>query len=355
MQLIDSLDAGGAERMAVNIANALVGSNGVNSFLCATRQEGPLKASIADQVSYLFLKKKTTIDITAIWRLRRFVSSKEITIIHAHSSSFFLATLVKLITPHVKIVWHDHYGNSEALASRRFKMLKWCSRFFSVVISVNLLLKEWAKKNLRTSRVTYLPNFAATSRQMVSGTVLKGMEGKRIICLANLRPQKDHITLIMAFKKVLMKFPDWTLHLVGKDFEDTYAEEVKRRIIEDDLGEDIFCYGSVNDIQNVLGQATIGVLSSRSEGLPVSLLEYGLGGLPVIVTEVGECGKVVIHEENGLVVPPENPILLAEAMQTYIENEETREKSAQSFKEHIDQNYSEVAIIKTLLEIYDSV
>lgn len=56
VQIIDSLDAGGAERMAVNYANTLVGKI-VFSGLIATRKEGVLKENLNPEVSYLFLKK----------------------------------------------------------------------------------------------------------------------------------------------------------------------------------------------------------------------------------------------------------------------------------------------------------
>ena len=104
LQLIDSLHAGGAERVAVNFANALV-SKTDGSFICATREEGVLKNSINKSVSYLFLNKIHTLDIRAIKRLHNYVRINDIDIIHAHSSSFFLATLVKFLN-NTKIKWY---------------------------------------------------------------------------------------------------------------------------------------------------------------------------------------------------------------------------------------------------------
>ena len=57
IQIIDSLNAGGAEVLAVNISNALLAAN-YNSHLCATREEGVLKENINPKVGYLFLRKK---------------------------------------------------------------------------------------------------------------------------------------------------------------------------------------------------------------------------------------------------------------------------------------------------------
>ena len=60
-------------------------------------------------------------------------------------------------------------------------------------------------------------------------------------------------------------------------------------------------------LPHFLHGADCGVLSSVSEGLPVSLLEYGMAGLPVIVTDVGQCAEVVGNGRFGRVVPPGKP------------------------------------------------
>ena len=68
LQLLDSLHAGGAEVLAVNIANAL-SNEGVESHLCTTRNEGPLKENINPSVGYLFLERKRIVD--GMFRMRR--------------------------------------------------------------------------------------------------------------------------------------------------------------------------------------------------------------------------------------------------------------------------------------------
>ena len=144
VQLIDSLEPGGAERMAVNLANVLAEKLEF-SGLIATRKEGDLKLSIKSNVEYKFLKKKRKIDFNSVLNLRKFVKSNNVSFIHAHSSSFFLAFLLKLTYPKIKIVWHDHYGNSEFLEKRSFRALKITSLLFFGIISVNERLKKSTK------------------------------------------------------------------------------------------------------------------------------------------------------------------------------------------------------------------
>ena len=95
LQIIDSLEPGGAERMAVNYANMLAENN--QSYLCATRQEGALKSSLKAQVGYLFLNKKSRLDVSAMQRLSDYIKQNNIEVIHAHSSSFFLSILAKMV------------------------------------------------------------------------------------------------------------------------------------------------------------------------------------------------------------------------------------------------------------------
>lgn len=352
LQLIDSLDPGGAERMAVNLANALA-TRVERSFLCATRKEGLLKASILPQVGYLFLNKRQTIDFLATQRLNRFVKKQHIQVVHAHSTSFFLATLLKFLNPTLVIVWHDHYGNSEFLADRDVGVLKWCSKYFAHTFSVNRLLEDWARQHLKLQKVSYLPNFAVPQSALGS-TQLQGVNGKRIVCLANLRPQKDHFTLLRAFKKIQEEHEGWTLHCVGKDFNDEYSKSVKQYVKELGLENWVYLYGSRPDVFHILSLCNIGVLSSNSEGLPLALLEYGMAKLAVVATKVGECPSLISNNINGLLVSANASEELAKALHLYIENQELQHTFAQRFSEHIENNYSEKAQIETVLTVYNN-
>jgi glycosyltransferase involved in cell wall biosynthesis len=352
LQLIDSLQTGGAERVAVNIANAL-SAQIEYSALCATREEGLLKDDILKNVDYLFLDKKRTLDIKSINRFRAFVKKNRVQVIHAHSSSFFLATIIKLFNNNISIVWHDHYGNSEFVKNRKFGILKWCSKYFSHIFSVNKALEAWAKQKLKIKNVSYLPNFATLNKGLAI-TVLKGNSGKRIICLANLRPQKDHVTLVKAFKEVNNQFPDWSLHCVGKNFNDKYSKLVVHKIKRLNLEESVFLYDSKPDIYNILEQCEIGVLSSKSEGLPIALLEYGLSNLAVIATKVGECKTLISHQFNGILVNSLSPKELANAIILYIENKELRHTFSKRYNQHIEKNYSDKAQIETIIKTYNS-
>jgi len=338
--------------MAVTYANALVGQV-EGSYLCCSRMEGMLKESLMPEVEYLFLNKKSSLDIKAILKLRSFIKSRQITIVHAHSTSFFLAGCLKFTGLKFKLVWHDHYGESELLHERGFKVLKIFSGLFSGIISVNTKLKDWAEQHLECRNVLEIKNFIPeSSSENNSGIKLKGKEDEfKIICVANLRPQKDHLNLIKAFESLNSDLP-WSLHLIGEDPKTQYSDSILDYIKDSPLKENIYYYGVQDEIISLLFQAHLGILSSRSEGLPVALLEYGMAVLPVVCTNVGKCAEVL--GQNGRIVEANDPKALAKGILFYAKDKEKMKLDAANFRINIIENYSEKAVIQNILRFYNT-
>jgi len=354
MQMIDSLSIGGAERVSVNYANAISEHDDCLSFHCATREEGLLKTFISNDVNSFFMRKESLFDVKAYIRLIKYIKENEITIIHAHSSSFFTATIAKIFTG-IKIVWHDHYGKSENVNARSSGMLKCSSIFFSHIISVNNILKDWAQRTLyvKTENIEYLPNYADLTFDDTNPD-LPGQNGKRIVVLANLRPQKDHMNMLKAFIQVQKTFSDWHLLLVGRDWNDAYSDGLKEYIKEHKMEKSISILGGRNDTAQILKSCDIGALSSESEGLPLALLEYALASLAVVSTDVGECSSVLNGGKAGTLVAKEDERALANALIELISDAEARKINAQSFKKYVAENYSKSVIISHLLQVYRS-
>ncbi|SEO48773.1 Glycosyltransferase involved in cell wall bisynthesis [Flavobacterium sp. CF108] len=353
VQIIDSLEAGGAERMAVNYANALSGKIKF-SGLIATRKQGQLVKQINGKVSYLFLNKKKAIDIKSTFRLRKYIKSNKVEIIHAHGSSFFIAVLVKLTLPRIKIFWHDHYGTRIKESKFKNKTLISLSLFFYSIFVVSNQLKEWNKKNMLCKRVTFVPNFTTEKNDLEKTTNLKGIEGKRIVFLANLKNPKNHILILKSFFELGLKDSDWSLHLIGKDYFDAYSESIKSFIKSNSLEKHIHLYGERNDIPYVLSQGTIGVLSSTEEGFPVTLLEYGLAGLAVVTTNVGYCSEIIKNDYSGLLFNPENELEVKSQLLKITGNEPLRKRVVKNLKQSILNNYSEEEVINKLILLYKS-
>lgn len=357
LQLIDSLATGGAERVAVNLTNSL-NEQGVETWLCATRQEGPLKDAIEDASKYLFLNKTKTLDRKAAWRLAQFILQYNIQIIHAHSSSYFLAIWVRQLTS-TRVIWHDHYGNRERTNRINTIALIISSFFFNGVLCVNTTLKHWAEKHLRihNDSISVLPNFSRLNKKdsLLSNNIEDFSTGVIIICLANLRYPKDHLILLQSISIIKDKVNDFRVWLIGNDYGDAYSEKIKDFIRKNNLEEKVLLLGARSDVAELLGKAHIGVLSSESEGFPVALMEYGQAGLPVVCTDVGQCREILDNGNCGILVSPKDTNALANGLGELIVNPERRIELGEAFRKRILKTYSSQAVIEQLVSVYKRV
>lgn len=349
MQLIDSLSIGGAERMAVTYANMLT-TEVANSYLCVSRKEGLLKNTVDENVSYLFLDKKRTLDLKAIKKLSDFIKKESITHLHAHGTSYFLGTLVKMRNRNLKLIWHNHHGASNQLGGVKLQILKWCSRYFDYVFAVNDTLKQWASSTLKSEEVSYMPNFVSFRESKTTFLELEGVKEHRLVYLANLREPKNHLFLCRAFEQVVMDMPDAKLYLVGNDFEDDYSTELKKYLESHQLLNHIFIEGGIQNPDSYLNECGVGIIASSSEGLPMSLLEYGRAGLAVIATDVGQCAEVI--KGNGILVQSDNIKEMQEAILRLLQSMETQQMLGIRFKQHVQRQFSENKVKEDVIRIY---
>ena len=195
-----------------------------------------------------------------------------------------------------------------------------------------------------------MPNFPTTEEQTSGRTILNGIDGKRIVLLANLRVQKNHFLIIELAKKLQISHPDWSFHLIGKDFEDAYSKELKALILSAKLENTVFCYGSRQDIKPILEQSTIGVLTSHSEGLPVALLEYGIHKKPVVVTNVGEIPLVIQNRVNGFLIDADNGSEFYSALLKLMENKDLQSEFGKALQTTVFNNYSQKKVLIQYLD-----
>ncbi|WP_415867149.1 hypothetical protein [Thalassobellus suaedae] len=108
--------------------------------------------------------------------------------IHAHSTSYFLATIIKILNPKIVLIWHEHYGNRAQTSKFNKLVLKICSYFFESIIAVNDSLKTRSENRLLSKNVYILANYP-TINSTLKITTLHGAYNKKIVCLANLKYQ----------------------------------------------------------------------------------------------------------------------------------------------------------------------
>jgi glycosyltransferase involved in cell wall biosynthesis len=354
MHVVDSLAIGGAERVAVNLVNRL-SQKRYATYLCTTRADGPLADLVAPHVKRLQLRRKRTLDLASLFSAAAFIKSHDIRILHAHGTSLFFARMAGSLSS-VRVIWHDHYGRCE-LNDRPLWAYRIAVREIGAVITVNQLLANWSRQSLHvpSSRVRYVPNLIDFSETAQPAIKLPGVPDKRIVCVANLRPQKDHATLLRAMALVIKSVPQAHLLLIGGSDSAESLRQVRMQISQLGLNESVSYLGPRRDVAAILRASAIGVLSSISEGLPLALLEYGDAALPAVVTNVGQCAEVVGHGVGGILVPPANPGSLSEALSTLLASDSYRNRLGTQFRERVRSRFSASSILEQISDIYQSV
>lgn len=354
MQITDTLAAGGLERVAVNLANHLP-REPFQSHLCVTRESGPLSELLSEDVKQLHLMRKGRADLRAVFRLVAYIRENKIRILHAHGTSVFIAVAAARFRPHPAVVWHYHFGRSAT--ERAAWIYRFIAKAVGGIITVNQALADWSRDQLLIppERIWSIPNFVCVPATVPDPPDLPGQRGTRIICVANLRPVKDQLNLLGAMKWVVREKPDAHLLLVGNGDNQIFQEKVLRTINEEGLKAHVTWLGPRNDVPVVLRHCDVGVLSSASEGAPLALIEYGMAGLAVVATNVGQCAEVLDEGRVGMLVPPKASRPLAEAILSLLREPEKRAELAAKFRERVRNEYSVECIMKRICHVYETV
>jgi glycosyltransferase involved in cell wall biosynthesis len=341
--------------MAVNFVNSLPRER-YDAYLCTTRRNGPLGELLRADVSWLQLERRSRFDVMALRRLVDFNCRHDIRILHAHSSSLFVSIAASLFPPHPYVVWHDHFGRF-GVEQRSVLLFKQSLKRASGVIAVSQALAEWSRNelNVPAAQVWYIPNFVSAGPPGRPSPNLPGIPGERIVCVANLRPQKDHVTLVRAMGLVVQRWPAAHLLMAGASKDGAYVDLVTSEISRLRLDRNVSLLGERHDIESILQACDIGVLSSISEGLPLSVIEYGMAGLPVVATSVGQCPEMLDDGRAGILVEPGNPERLAEGLVDLLASSDRRVMLGKGLRTRVQQLHNSCAAIDQVCQLYEGV
>jgi glycosyltransferase involved in cell wall biosynthesis len=159
-------------------------------------------------------------------------------------------------------------------------------------------------------------------------------------CVAQLVRVKGHPTLL----KALAKNPGLVLLLAGSPHDRVYAEELKTLVTDLDLRSRVHFLGDILDVPAFLAEIDIAVLPTwgrwRMEGCPVALLEAMACGKPCIATRIPGSEDIVIDQESGILVPPEDDVMLANALASLAGSASRRTDFGRQARLRIEEQYS---------------
>ena len=110
--------------------------------------------------------------------------------------------------------------------------------------------------------------------------------------------------------------------------------------------------GERDDVGELLAAADLFVLSSRSEGLPLSILEAMAAGLPVVASDVGGVPELVVDGETGLLVPPGDPHALAAAIDRLLDDPDLRRRLGAAGRLRVSEQFDLESTQRAHLDLY---
>lgn len=149
-------------------------------------------------------------------------------------------------------------------------------------------------------------------------------DAKRVIAVGRYDYQKGFEDLIDAWRFVYLKYPDWSLKILGDgELKNAMQEQINKL----GLKNVVQLIPTVKNIEVEYLNSSILAMSSRYEGLPMTLLEAQVCGLP-IVAYACKCGPrdIITEGENGCLIEERDVLGLAEKLVTLIKDQSLREK-----------------------------
>jgi glycosyltransferase involved in cell wall biosynthesis len=180
-----------------------------------------------------------------------------------------------------------------------------------------------------------------------------GLSRPVIGSVAMFRGSKGHAPLLDAFATVHAKHPSARLLLVGDGIRRAWVEGLAK---ERGLADAVFFTGFRSDVPDLLRAMDCFVLAStRTEGVPQSLLQAFAAGIPAVGSAIGGIPEVIADGETGTLVKPDDPAALAAAIEAVIGNPAAAAVRARAARKLVEERFSHVAAVSRLLALYDEV
>ncbi len=178
-------------------------------------------------------------------------------------------------------------------------------------------------------------------------------DSKLILNVGRLDDKKGLRFLVEAMPKVLDKFPNAKLLLVGDgDFKAELEEKIKKLKLENSVL--LLWLKKVDEMQNIYQNSDIFVFPTLTEALSNVLLESMINGLPVIATNTGGNPEVIEDGKSGILIPLEDSKAIAENVCGLLSSPEKMKKLSQNAQKRVRENFSFSKTVNEYLKLYKS-
>jgi len=277
-------------------------------------------------------------------------------IIHVHSYYLLMYDVIAMIVKkfgNKKIVAHYHGGEPSMLLNP-FRILKRSTLSLAdKIVAINRsevkrLISYW---RIPSEKVVYIPNGVDTTLFRPLNSV--GKSDNVILYVGNIVKDKGIDVLWKAYFRCKKRLKDLKLIIVGEGPLRRNLEKIVKLM---GLSNSIKFLGRVahEELVKIYNVASVMVLPSRKEGLPLVLLEAMACETPVITTATEGAMDIVSHGIDGYLVPIGNVDKLADAIYTIISNPELREQMGKNARKKVERKFSWDIVKRLLKKVYTS-
>jgi glycosyltransferase involved in cell wall biosynthesis len=359
LTLIDSLATfGGAERVAAKVTAGLDPER-FERFICMTRArpEPTFRSELQEAgVRVLSLDRRSPLDVMH-WRpLVELLRNQPIDILHAHKfgSNAWGSVLGRVVGVPV-VIAHEHVWSFEGQRLRRFVDRSVIARNADVILAVSNETRRQmiTVEGVAASPIHVLPN-GIPPLPRPSGDGLRAelaipTDAPVIGTLSQLRPQKALEILVSASVPLALRFPDLAVLIAGRGSEE---QRLRSLIREHGLEGTVFLLGPRRDVPEILDALDLAICCSRYEGMPLSVMEYMAASKPVVATAVGGVPDLIDDGVHGLLIPPEDPHRLADAIAELLSDPDRAAEMGRRGNERQRREFDLSTMVRRLEELY---
>ena len=347
--LLASFAIGGTERQMVELARRLEPSRFRVHLACFHRQ-GPLLDEVPPWIPIREFPVRGFVNVAAVGRLIKFVSwcrSIDPTIVHTCDldANIFGLPGAALAGVPVRIAnRREILTGDKSPANLRAQRLAYRAAH-AVVANSSAAGDQLAREGVPSDKLRLIAN-GLDIRRFVPVTPRPDI--RRIVMVANLRPEKGQDTLLAAAPRILARYPDASFTFVG-DGPRREALELLTRALG--ISERVRFIGESRDVAPILAGHDLFVLPSRSEAFPNALIEAMATALPVVATDVGGIPEVV-RPGSGLLVRPNDERVLADAVLALMDDPAAAAALGRAARADVERHYTIDRMVERFEQLY---
>lgn len=304
LYLVQGLGTGGLERVVLHLAREMVRRGHAVTVCCYDR-----RGELADEAELAGAAVETLLrgpglDLRYLWRLTKWLRKQRPDVLHMHNSTaLFYGTIAGRLARICCLIYTEHDGVFPRSVWVRWANRRLVRRLTHAVAVSDAVKRLWCSSDgVDPALVKVVPNGVPAHARSPGAEARHRGSPIRIGTVSRLSYEKGMDVLIEAFVLVHKQLPETELVLIGDGAERRKLEDAVGR---HGLGNCVMFLGTRDDVPALLETVDIFVLPSRSEGLPLALLEAMAAGLPIVATGVGGVPEAIADGETGLLVPPE--------------------------------------------------